>query len=166
MTTPFVSILMGSDSDWPTIQNTAETLKSYGLTTEVKVLSAHRTPHATAEYVENATQRGCHVFICAAGLAAHLAGAVSANTIRPVIGIPMDAGPLQGMDALLSTVQMPAGLPVATMAIGKAGAVNAGHFAAQIIALTNPEVQEKLVATRKAMAEKVLAKNEQEQFTS
>ncbi|MEP2791479.1 MAG: 5-(carboxyamino)imidazole ribonucleotide mutase, partial [Kangiellaceae bacterium] len=133
MSKAFVAILMGSDSDWPCMQNTLTILKDLGIRAEVKVTSAHRTPAATHEYVKDAESRGCAVFICAAGLAAHLAGAVAGLTTRPVIGVPMDGGPLKGQDALLSTVQMPAGVPVATVAIGKAGAKNAGYLAAQML---------------------------------
>ena len=126
MQKPFVAVLMGSDSDLPTMKATLEVLRSFDIRYEVKITSAHRTPAATHAYVTDAEARGCGAFICAAGLAAHLAGAVSAITVRPVIGVPMDAGPLQGMDALLSTVQMPGGIPVASVAIRKAGAKDAG----------------------------------------
>ncbi|MCP4040945.1 MAG: 5-(carboxyamino)imidazole ribonucleotide mutase, partial [Gammaproteobacteria bacterium] len=116
----FVAILMGSDSDLPTMQATIDVLKGFDIPFEVKVTSAHRTPAATHAYVMDAERRGCAVFIAAAGLAAHLAGAVAGLVVKPVIGVPIDAGPLQGFDALLSTVQMPGGIPVATVAIGKA----------------------------------------------
>ena len=145
---PFVAVLMGSDSDWPTMQATTETLGSLGISFEVRVSSAHRTPSETIEYVHDAERRDCRVFICAAGLAAHLAGAVAAHTIRPVIGVPMDGGPLSGFDALLSTVQMPGGVPVATVAIGKAGAKNAGYLAAQILALNDGAIADKLNSDR------------------
>ena len=125
---PWVAVLMGSQSDWPTMQACTEALGGLGVEFEVRVTSAHRTPVATAQYVSDASSRGCGVFICAAGLAAHLAGAVAAHTTRPVIGVPMDGGPLNGEDALLSTVMMPGGVPVATVAIGKAGARNAGYL--------------------------------------
>ena len=115
MSNKFVAILMGSDSDLPVMQSTYDTLKKLGITVEMKITSAHRTPQATHEYVKDAEARGCQIFICAAGLAAHLAGAVAGLTTRPVIGVPMDGGPLQGEDALLSTVQMPGGVPVATV---------------------------------------------------
>lgn len=159
MSKPFVAILMGSDSDLPTMQSTLEVLKSLGITYEVRISSAHRTPEATHDYVKDAESRGCAVFICAAGLAAHLAGAVSAITVRPVIGVPMDGGPLKGQDALLSTVQMPGGIPVATVAIGKAGAKNSAYLAAQIMAVSDSELAERLRAERKANAEKILARN-------
>jgi 5-(carboxyamino)imidazole ribonucleotide mutase len=159
MSKPFVAILMGSDSDLPTMQSTFEVLKSLGITYEVRIHSAHRTPQATHDYVTDAEARGCGTFICAAGLAAHLAGAVSAITVRPVIGVPMDGGPLKGQDALLSTVQMPGGIPVATVAIGKTGAKNAGYLAAQILAVSDPALAERLRAERKANAEQILVRN-------
>lgn len=159
MPKPFVAILMGSDSDFPVMQSTVDVLKSFHIRCEVKVTSAHRTPAATHSYVKDAEARGCKVFICAAGLAAHLAGAVAGITTRPVIGVPIDGGPLQGMDALLSTVQMPAGVPVATVAIGKAGAKNAGYLAAQMLAVADDELAEKVRADRQKNAEEVMAKD-------
>lgn len=159
MSKPFVAILMGSDSDFPVMQSTVDVLKSFNIRCEVKVTSAHRTPAATHSYVKDAEARGCKVFICAAGLAAHLAGAVAGITTRPVIGVPIDGGPLQGMDALLSTVQMPAGVPVATVAIGKAGAKNAGYLAAQMLAVADDELAEKVRAERQRNAEEVMAKD-------
>lgn len=158
MNNPFVAILMGSDSDLPVMRTTLEVLKDLEVPFEVRITSAHRTPEITARYVKEAEARGCGVFIAAAGLAAHLAGAVAANTLRPVIGVPMEGGPLNGMDALLSTVQMPGGVPVACVAIGKAGAKNAGYLAAQILSLNDPALAQRLVADRQAMAEAVLAK--------
>jgi 5-(carboxyamino)imidazole ribonucleotide mutase len=125
---------------------------------EVQITSAHRTPEATARYVKEADARGCRVFIAAAGLAAHLAGAVAANTLKPVIGVPMAGGPLNGMDALLSTVQMPGGVPVACVAIGKAGAKNAAYLAAQILGLSDAVLAQRLISDRQAMAQAVLAK--------
>jgi len=122
---PVVAILMGSDSDLPVMRSTLEVLKQFSIASEMKITSAHRTPEATHAYVKDAEARGCAVFIAAAGLAAHLAGAVSAITTKPVIGVPLDAGPLSGMDALLATVQMPGGIPVGCVAIGKAGALSA-----------------------------------------
>lgn len=160
MSKPFVAVLMGSDSDLPVMQSTLETLDSLGVPHEVRITSAHRTPEATHDYVAAADGRGCAVFIAAAGLAAHLAGAVSANTVKPVIGVPLDAGPLQGMDSLLSTVQMPGGIPVACVAIGKAGAKNAAYLAAQIIALSDAGLAKRLKQEREANAAAVLAKNE------
>jgi 5-(carboxyamino)imidazole ribonucleotide mutase len=159
MSTPFVAILMGSDSDLPTMQATFEVLKGFGIRYEVRIHSAHRTPEATHDYVTDAEQRGCQAFICAAGLAAHLAGAVSAITVRPVIGVPMDGGPLKGQDALLSTVQMPGGIPVATVAIGKAGAKNAGYLAAQIMAVSDAALAQKLRDEREANKQQILARN-------
>lgn len=159
MTNAFVAILMGSDSDWPVMQNTLAVLKDLGVRAEVKVTSAHRTPAATHAYVKDAEARGCQVFICAAGLAAHLAGAVAGLTTKPVIGVPMDGGPLNGQDALLSTVMMPAGVPVATVAIGKTGAKNAGYLAAQMLGIAFPQVAERVAAERKANADAVMAKD-------
>ena len=159
MSTPFVAILMGSDSDLPVMQTTLDTLDSLQIPYEVKITSAHRTPDATHDYVTNADQRGCNAFIAAAGLAAHLAGVVASLTLKPVIGVPMDGGPLKGQDALLSTVMMPGGIPVATVAIGKAGAKNAAYLAAQILALGDPELAERVKAERAANARAVIAKD-------
>ena len=156
----WVAVLMGSSSDWPTMQACTEVLDSLELDFEVRVTSAHRTPTATAEYVAEASARDCRVFICAAGLAAHLAGAAAAQTTRPVIGVPMDGGPLNGADALLSTVMMPGGVPVATVAIGKAGARNAGYLAAQILAVADDDLARRLDADRAASAANVAAQNE------
>ena len=156
---PFVAVLMGSDSDWPTMQATTETLDSLSISFEVRVTSAHRTPAETIEYVKDAERRDCQVFVCAAGLAAHLAGAVAAHTTRPVIGVPMDGGPLSGFDALLSTVQMPGGVPVATVAIGKAGAKNAGYLAAQILALNDGSLADRLNEDRVSNRESIQQKN-------
>ncbi len=154
----FVAILMGSDSDYPIMQSTADVLDGLGVTYEMRVLSAHRTPRDTAAYVEEADKRGAGAFICAAGLAAHLAGAVAAHTLKRVIGVPID-GALDGMDSLLSTVQMPPGVPVATVAIGKPGAKNAGFLAAQILSVAGPDLATRLVAERAAAADKVRAKD-------
>lgn len=159
MSKPFVAILMGSDSDLPTMQNTLDTLKSLDVPYEVKITSAHRTPAATHSYVKDAEQRGCDVFICAAGLAAHLAGTVAGLTLKPVIGVPMDGGPLKGQDALLSTVMMPGGVPVATVAIGKAGAKNAAYLAAQMLALSDDDTAAKLKADRETNAQAVIDKD-------
>lgn len=158
--TPFVAVLMGSDSDLPVVETTLETLSDLGIAWEVRVLSAHRTPDATHAFVKDAEARGCGVFVAAAGLAAHLGGVIASLTVRPVIGIPMDGGPLKGMDALLSTVQMPGGIPVACVAIGKAGAKNAGYLAAQILALSDPDLTARLRADREANAAKIIKKNE------
>jgi 5-(carboxyamino)imidazole ribonucleotide mutase len=156
----WVAILMGSESDWPVMQATTAVLNDLGVTFEVLVSSAHRTPAATQQYVSDAESRGCGVFICAAGMAAHLAGAVAAHTVRPVVGVPIDSGPLQGFDALLSTAQMPGGIPVATVAVGKAGAKNAGYLAAQILSLGNAELADKLAQDRADNRDKVAAQNE------
>ncbi|MBB3061497.1 5-(carboxyamino)imidazole ribonucleotide mutase [Microbulbifer rhizosphaerae] len=158
MSKPFVAILMGSDSDLPTMEAAFGVLEKFGIDYEVKVSSAHRTPKATHDYVTDADQRGCAVFICAAGMAAHLAGAVSATTLKPVIGVPINSS-LDGLDALLSTVQMPGGIPVGTVAIGKAGAKNAAYLAAQIIGVADAEMHKKLVDERRANAEAIVAKD-------
>lgn len=158
MNQPFVAILMGSDSDFPQVEPAVDTLRKLGIAVEVKVTSAHRTPEITHAYVKDADQRGCSVFICAAGMAAHLAGAVSANTVKPVIGIPIDVT-LNGLDALLSTVMMPGGIPVATVAIGKAGAKNAGYLAAQMMALADPALAQRLKDDRADNARQVQEKD-------
>jgi 5-(carboxyamino)imidazole ribonucleotide mutase len=160
MSSIFVAILMGSDSDLPVMQATIDILKQFDINYEVRVRSAHRTPDATKAYVKDAEERGCKVFICAAGLAAHLAGAVAGMTTRPVIGVPVDCGPLQGHDALLSTVMMPGGIPVATVAIGKAGAKNAGYLAAQILGVADQSVADKVKNERVDNAKALLAKDE------
>ncbi|MCB1762046.1 MAG: 5-(carboxyamino)imidazole ribonucleotide mutase [Gammaproteobacteria bacterium] len=159
MSRHFVAILMGSDSDLPVLESTMEVLRRLEVPFEAKITSAHRTPAATHSYVKDADARGCAVFICAAGLAAHLAGAVAGLTLKPVIGVPLDAGPLQGMDSLFSTVQMPGGIPVATVAVGKAGAKNAGYLAAQILSLLDPALAERVRAERQANADAVIAKD-------
>jgi 5-(carboxyamino)imidazole ribonucleotide mutase len=150
---------MGSDSDLPVMQATLDVLSKLEIPYEVKITSAHRTPAATHAYVKDADERGCSVFIAAAGLAAHLAGTVAGLTLKPVVGVPLDAGPLRGMDALLSTVQMPGGIPVATVAIGKAGAENAGYLAAQIMTLSDDDLTKRLVAEREENARAVQAKD-------
>jgi 5-(carboxyamino)imidazole ribonucleotide mutase len=155
----FVAILMGSDSDLPVMQSTVDVLKKFGIEYEVRITSAHRTPEDTRSYVSDADARGCAVFIAAAGMAAHLAGAVSAHTLRPVIGVPIDAGPLKGFDALLSTVQMPGGIPVAGVAIGKAGAKNAAYLAVQILGVSNEALHRSLIDERQANAEAIRRKN-------
>ena len=156
---PFVAVLMGSDSDLPVMQVTLDLLKSLAIPYEVRITSAHRTPEETRLYVTDAEARGCDVFIAAAGLAAHLAGAVAAHTLKPVLGVPLNAGALQGMDALLSTVQMPGGIPVASLAIGKPGAKNAAYLAAQILALSDPQLAVKIRQERAATAQGVVDKN-------
>lgn len=160
MSKPFTAILMGSDSDLPVMEAAIEVLERFSIPTEVKISSAHRTPEATRVYVKDAEVRGCAVFIAAAGLAAHLAGAVAAATTRPVIGVPLDAGSLGGLDSLLSTVQMPGGVPVACVAIGKAGAKNAAYLAAQILALQDDELAESVAAEREQTARGVRQKDE------
>ena len=160
MSKPFVAILMGSDSDLDAMQGCIDSLAKLGIAHEVNVLSAHRTPDATHAYVKDADQRGCAVFVAAAGMAAHLAGTVAALTVKPVIGVPMEGGPLKGQDALLSTVMMPGGIPVATVAIGKGGAKNAALLAAQILALADSGLAKRLVDDRAANAAQVLAKND------
>jgi len=159
MSSPFVAILMGSDSDLPVMKAGCEVLKNLGVRYEVRVTSAHRTPEDTRDFILDAEQRGCAVFIAGAGMAAHLAGAVAAHTLKPVIGVPIDSGPLQGLDALLSTAQMPGGVPVATVAIGKAGAKNAGYLAAQMLALADEALHGRLLAERAANAEAIRQKN-------
>jgi len=160
MTTPFVAILMGSESDLEIMQLATDVFKKLGIPFEIKITSAHRTPAATQQYISDAESRGCQIFIAGAGLAAHLAGATAAHTTKPVIGVPIDAGPLNGLDALLSTVQMPGGIPVATVAIGKAGAKNAAYLAAQILALADDKLAERVKKERIANAEKVHAQDE------
>lgn len=149
---PRVGILMGSDTDLEVMRETEKRLDQFGIAYETRILSAHRTPDKAAEYAATAEQRGLEVIIAGAGAAAHLAGAMAANTTLPVIGIPIDSSSLKGLDALLATVQMPAGIPVATMAIGRAGAANAGIFAAQIIARKDPKVAAKMIEFKKEMA--------------
>jgi len=152
---PPVAVLMGSDSDWDTVKDTVETLKWFGMKCEVHVISAHRTPHRASAFSSKAAGRGIQVIIAAAGGAAHLAGVLAAHTILPVIGIPIKGGDLDGLDALLSTVQMPAGVPVATVALGKAGAINAAILAVQILALNRADLQKKLSEQKKRMKMKV-----------
>jgi 5-(carboxyamino)imidazole ribonucleotide mutase len=159
MSKTFVAVLMGSDSDLPVMQNTLDTLKSLEIDYEVKITSAHRTPQATHDYVKDAENRGCAVFIAAAGLAAHLAGSVAGLTTRPVIGVPLAAGSLNGMDSLLSTVQMPGGIPVASVAIGKPGAKNAAYLAAQMLAISDDELARRIKADRERNAAEVQAKD-------
>lgn len=154
-----VGIVMGSDSDLPVVEKAISTLKEYGVPCEVHVYSAHRTPVQAKEFAENARKNGFGAIIAAAGKAAHLAGALAANTTLPVIGIPVKSSTLDGVDALLSTVQMPSGIPVATVAID--GAANAALLAIQILAVSDEALAEKLAASRAAAAEKVLAKNEE-----
>jgi 5-(carboxyamino)imidazole ribonucleotide mutase len=155
----FVAVLMGSDSDLDIMKHTVDVLDKMSIPREVRITSAHRTPEATHDYVKNADKRGCAVFIAAAGLAAHLAGSIAGITVKPVIGVPIDGGSLGGMDALLSTVQMPAGIPVACVAIGKAGAKNAAYLAAQILALSNEAISTALIEERADNARIIAEKN-------
>ena len=152
-----VAILIGSAADWDVMKAAAETLREFGVSCETRVLSAHRTPAETAAYVRECDASGTRVFIAAAGMAAHLAGAVAAQTTRPVLGVPLASSELNGLDALLSTVQMPAGIPVGTLAIGKAGAINAALLAVSILANERPELREKLRAARQKQAEEIRA---------
>jgi len=155
---PLVGIVMGSDSDWPVMKACAETLKSFGVPYEAKVLSAHRTPDAALDYASMADDRGLKVLIGAAGGAAHLAGVLAAKTELPVLAVPMPSKHLQGLDSLLSMVQMPGGIPVATFAIGEAGATNAALFAVAMLALSDKALAKKLEDFRARQTEKVLAK--------
>jgi len=150
-----VGILMGSDSDLPVMQEAADILKKFGVPFEMTVSSAHRTPARTARYARGAEKKGLKIIIAGAGSAAHLAGFLAAETTLPIIGVPIDAGPLKGLDALLSTVQMPGGVPVASMAIGKAGARNAGVFAAEILALSDAALAKRIKEYRKEMVKQV-----------
>ena len=152
---PKVLILMGSDSDLPVMEETAKTLDSFGISCRMTVASAHRTPELTLKLVKEAEKDGVEVIIAGAGMAAHLPGVVASHTVLPVIGVPLDASPLRGMDALLSMVQMPPGIPVATVALGKAGAKNAAILAARIMAGKNPALTRKLLAHKKEMAKDV-----------
>jgi 5-(carboxyamino)imidazole ribonucleotide mutase len=151
-----VGILMGSKSDWEVMRAASETLERFGVAHECRVLSAHRTPQATVEYVSGAEGRGLEVLIAAAGGAAHLAGVVAAHTLLPVLGVPMESASLKGLDSLLSTVQMPAGIPVGTLAIGKPGATNAALLAVAMLARGRPALRERLHAFRVEQTAKVL----------
>lgn len=144
----FVSILMGSKSDYETMKEAAKTLESFGVKYELIVSSAHRSPKRTKEYIANAEEKGAKVFIAAAGMAAHLAGAVAAYTTKPVLGVPMPGSNLASMDSLFSTVQMPSGIPVGTLAIGKSGAINAAYLAMQILAIYDVDLAQKLKEDR------------------
>ena len=155
MAKPLVGIVMGSDSDLPVMEKAREALAGFGIECEMTVASAHRTPEKAHTYAATASERGLKVIIAGAGWAAHLAGVMAANTTLPVIGVPIDSSSLNGLDALLATVQMPPGIPVATMAIGKGGARNAGIFAAQIIALSDKRVAKKLVEFKAQLAKEV-----------
>ncbi|ECO3094873.1 5-(carboxyamino)imidazole ribonucleotide mutase [Campylobacter jejuni] len=157
----FVSILMGSKSDYETMKEAAKTLESFGVKYELIISSAHRSPKRTKEYIANAEEKGAKVFIVAAGMAAHLAGAVAAYTTKPVLGVPMPGSNLASMDSLFSTVQMPSGIPVGTLAIGKAGAINAAYLAMQILAIYDVDLTQKLKEDR-LEKEKKLASDSKE----
>jgi 5-(carboxyamino)imidazole ribonucleotide mutase len=159
MSKPLVSIVMGSDSDLEIMQEAAKVLIEFGIAYEMDVTSAHRSPDRTADYARKAAGRGVRVIIAGAGGAAHLAGVIAAHTILPVIGVPIPSTPLQGMDSLLATVQMPAGIPVATVAIGRPGAMNAGILAAQILAVADASIAKKLTAHKEKMARGVEEKS-------
>ena len=156
---PAIGIIMGSQSDWETMRHAAQTLEALGISHETRIVSAHRTPRRLFDYAASAKSRGLKVIIAAAGAAAHLAGVMAANTTLPVIGVPMATSALNGLDALLATVQMPGGIPVGTMAIDKAGATNAAIFAAQILGLSDVGIAKKLVEYKEEMARGVAEKN-------
>ena len=151
-----VAVIMGSDSDWPNVKPACEQLSQFGIPFEVHIMSAHRTPVQAADFAKNARKNGFGALICAAGMAAHLAGAFAANTTLPVIGIPLKGGAMDGLDALLATVQMPSGIPVATVALN--GAKNAAVLAAQILAVSDNELAARLDAARDQMAEQIAQK--------
>jgi 5-(carboxyamino)imidazole ribonucleotide mutase len=153
--TPLVGIIMGSQSDWPTMRHVAATLDSLGIAHEARIISAHRTPKRAEAYASGARERGLKVIVCGAGGAAHLAGVFAALTPLPVLGVPMESASLKGMDSLLSIVQMPGGIPVGTLAIGKPGAVNAALLAAAILALSDPEIARRLDDWRAQQTERV-----------
>ncbi len=157
---PLVGIVMGSDSDLPTMTETAKTLQQFSIPFEIEITSAHRSPARTQEYARSARERGLKAIVVGAGGASHLAGVIAAESTLPVIGVPMANSPLSGMDALLSTVQMPGGVPVATMAVGKAGAVNAAIFAAQIIGVSDAKVAAALAKFKEDLARNVAEKSE------
>jgi 5-(carboxyamino)imidazole ribonucleotide mutase len=152
---PLVAVIMGSKSDWDTMRHASETLTKFGVAHESRVMSAHRSPQLTSEYATNAEKNGLEVVIAAAGGAAHLAGVFAAHTLVPVLGVPMESQSLKGLDSLLSTVQMPGGIPVGTLAIGKPGAINAALLAIAILANSRPELREKLRAFRAEQADKI-----------
>ena len=157
---PKVAVVMGSDSDWPVMQKCCDMLKDLEIPFEVRISSAHRTPVETTDYAGSAHDRGIEVIIAAAGMAAHLAGVIAAHTTLPVIGVPMASGPLQGVDALLSTVQMPPGVPVAAVGVGAAGAKNAALLAGQILALKDESLAQKIIRYKTDQSEAVKKKNE------
>jgi 5-(carboxyamino)imidazole ribonucleotide mutase len=153
---PLIGVVMGSKSDWETMRHAADILARFQVPHEIRIISAHRTPQAATEYASGASQRGLKVIIAGAGGAAHLAGVLAAHTVLPVLGVPMESQVLRGIDSLLSTVQMPSGIPVGTLAIGKPGATNSALFAIAILALDRPDLREKLEAFRAEQTEKVL----------
>ena len=153
---PLVGVIMGSKSDWDTMRHASEMLTRFQIPHESRIISAHRTPQAATEYASGASQRGLRVIIAGAGGAAHLAGVLAAHTVLPVLGVPMESQVLKGIDSLLSTVQMPSGIPVGTLAIGKPGAINSALFAVAILALDRPDLRERLEAFRVEQTEKVL----------
>ena len=154
-----VAVIMGSDSDLPVVEAAFPIFDKFGINYTKNVMSAHRTPHDVIEFIKNSENNGCKVFIAAAGMAAHLAGALAAHTVRPVIGIPIESGGMGGIDSLLSTVMMPPGVPVATVAVGKSGAKNSAILAIQILATSSDELQQKLVNFKEDMKNEVLEKN-------
>ncbi len=157
---PPVAVVMGSDSDMAVMQSCIEQLRYFGIDPVVRIISAHRTPQVAADFADKAVEKGIKVIIAAAGMAAHLAGSLAGRTTLPIIGVPLAAGEgMQGLDALLSTVQMPPGVPVATMAIGKAGAKNAGIFAVEILALANKDLREKLTEFKRRQEKRVIEKD-------
>jgi len=156
---PEIGVIMGSDSDWPIVKEAVTTLQFFGVPYEAKVISAHRTPDIASDYARNAARRGIKVIIAAAGGAAHLAGVLAAHTVLPVIGIPVRGGALNGVDSLLATLQMPSGIPVATVTLGSAGPVNAAVLAVQILALTRTGLKKKMAAYKNALKRKVMRGN-------
>ena len=158
---PVVAIIMGSDSDLKIMGEAAKQLKEFGIPFEIDICSAHRSPARASQYARTAAERGLKCIIAGAGGAAHLAGVTAAETVLPVIGVPVDSSPLLGFDALLATVQMPGGVPVATMAVGKAGAVNAAIFAAQILATSDAALADRLMLYKQALADKIRTKSAQ-----
>jgi phosphoribosylaminoimidazole carboxylase PurE protein len=165
MKKPIVSIVMGSDSDLEIMRDAVRMLEEFGIPYEIDVTSAHRSPRRTSEYAQEAASRGIRVIIAGAGGAAHLAGVIAAESTLPVIGVPIPSSSLQGLDALLATVQMPAGIPVATVAIGKAGAANAGILAAQMLALSDPTLARKMTAHKEKLARSVEEKSKKLKMT-
>lgn len=157
---PLVGIVMGSDSDWPLVSKAHEMLKEIGIEDEVRVISAHRSPDIAFDYASTARDRGLRVIIAAAGGAAHLAGVLAAHTVLPVIGIPVQGGAVNGIDALLATVQMPAGIPVATVTLGSAGGTNAAILAAEILAVADDKIAAALIERKKILRSKVIAADE------